>query len=78
MVWRDGRQRELDVSTLVPGDVGALRVGDVVPADLRIGEADQLECAEAVLTGESASSSPSTDRSAGAADYVGRLVLLPG
>jgi Mg2+-importing ATPase len=53
MVWRDGRQPELDVSALVPGDVGALRVGDVIPADLRIGEADQLECAEAVLTGES-------------------------
>jgi Mg2+-importing ATPase len=53
MVWRDGEQRELDVSALVPGDVVALRVGDVVPADLRIGEADQLECAEAVLTGES-------------------------
>ncbi|MDQ6730560.1 MAG: hypothetical protein M3022_09710 [Actinomycetota bacterium] len=31
----------------------ALRVGGVVPADLRIIEADQLECDEAVLTGES-------------------------
>ena len=53
LVWRDGKQRELDVSVLVPGDVVALRVGDVVPADLRIVEADQLECDEAVLTGES-------------------------
>ncbi len=53
LVWRDGRQRELDVSLLVPGDVVALRIGGVVPADLRIFEADQLECDEAVLTGES-------------------------
>jgi P-type Mg2+ transporter len=53
LVWRDGRQGELDVSVLVPGDVVALRVGDVVPADLRIVEADHLECDEAVLTGES-------------------------
>ena len=53
LVWRDGRQRELDVSVLVPGDVVALRIGGVVPADLRIFEADQLECDEAVLTGES-------------------------
>ncbi|MGI8572062.1 MAG: magnesium-translocating P-type ATPase [Solirubrobacteraceae bacterium] len=53
LVWRDGQQRELDVSLLVPGDVVALRVGGVVPADLRIVGADQLECDEAVLTGES-------------------------
>jgi P-type Mg2+ transporter len=53
VVWRDGRQRELDVELLVPGDVVALRIGDVVPADLRVIEADQLECDEAVLTGES-------------------------
>jgi Mg2+-importing ATPase len=53
LVWRDGRQRELDVGLLVPGDVVALRVGGVVPADLRIIEVDQLECDEAILTGES-------------------------
>lgn len=32
LVWRGGAQREVDVTTLVPGDVVALRVGDVVPA----------------------------------------------
>jgi Mg2+-importing ATPase len=53
LVWRDGQQRDLDVSQLVPGDIVGLRVGGVVPADLRILEADQLECDEAVLTGES-------------------------
>jgi Mg2+-importing ATPase len=53
LVWRDGGPREIDVGLLVPGDVLALRVGGVVPADVRILEADQLECDEAVLTGES-------------------------
>ena len=53
LAWRDGQQRDLDVSLLVPGDIVGLRVGGVVPADLRILEADQLECDEAVLTGES-------------------------
>jgi len=53
LVWRDGSQRELDIGVLVPGDVVALRVGDIVPADLRIIATDQLECDEAVLTGES-------------------------
>ena len=53
LVWRDGIQQRLDVRDLVPGDVIALRVGDVVPADVRLIEANQLECDEAVLTGES-------------------------
>lgn len=52
IVWRDGRQQRLDVRGLVPGDVVDLRLGDLVPADIRLMEADQLECDEAVLTGE--------------------------
>ena len=52
LVWRDAHQQRLDVRELVPGDVVALGVGDVVPADLRLLEANQLECDEAVLTGE--------------------------
>jgi Mg2+-importing ATPase len=53
LVWRDGAQIALDVAGLVPGDVVALRVGDIVPADLRLFDVTQLECDEAVLTGES-------------------------
>ncbi len=49
---RDGRAVEVDVTELVPGDVVRLDVGDVVPADLRLLAADELECDEAVLTGE--------------------------
>jgi P-type Mg2+ transporter len=53
LVWRGGEQIAVDVADLVPGDIVALRVGDVVPADLRLLGATQLECDEAVLTGES-------------------------
>jgi P-type Mg2+ transporter len=52
-VWRDGQASTIDVTGLVPGDIVALRDGDIVPADLRVIEATQLECDEAVLTGES-------------------------
>jgi len=53
LVWRDGTQQRVDARDLVPGDVLALAIGDLVPADLRVLEANQLECDEAVLTGES-------------------------
>jgi len=53
LAWRDGAQRLVDLRDLVPGDVVALRVGDLVPADVRLMEANGLECDEAVLTGES-------------------------
>ncbi len=53
LVWRDGTQQRVDGRGLVPGDVLALAIGDLVPADVRVLEAKQLECDEAVLTGES-------------------------
>ena len=53
LVLRDGKPTAVDVTELVPGDVVRLSVGDVVPADLRLLQADGLECDEAVLTGES-------------------------
>jgi Mg2+-importing ATPase len=54
VVWRDGVETKVDVRDIVPGDVLGLRVGDLVPADLRLVEVSELECDEAVLTGESA------------------------
>ncbi|MFF3404696.1 magnesium-translocating P-type ATPase [Streptomyces sp. NPDC002742] len=50
---RDGRAALVDVTALVPGDVVELRLGDIVPADLRLIAVTGLECDESVLTGES-------------------------
>ena len=50
---RDGRATAVDVAALVPGDVVELRLGDIVPADVRLLEVSGLECGESVLTGES-------------------------
>ncbi|MDX6571804.1 MAG: P-type Mg2+ transporter, partial [Gaiellales bacterium] len=74
LVLRDGAQVEVDVAALVPGDVVTLRVGDVVPADLRVLEATQLECDEAVLTGESLP----VAKSPAVVAATGSLVDLPG
>jgi Mg2+-importing ATPase len=53
LVERDRQAQQVDVVALVPGDVVRLGVGDIVPADLRLLEANGLECDESVLTGES-------------------------
>ena len=50
---REGEAAQVDVTELVPGDIVRIGVGDVVPADLRLVQAEGLECDEAVLTGES-------------------------
>jgi len=51
VVIRGGQQATVDVTEVVPGDVVLLRTGDLVPADLRLLDARELECDEAVLTG---------------------------
>jgi Mg2+-importing ATPase len=53
IVRRDGIEQRIDVRDLVPGDIVSLHIGDVIPADVRLLEAAQMECDEAVLTGES-------------------------
>ena len=61
VVWRDGSQRRIGVHDLVVGDVIDLRVGELVPADVRLLEVNELECDEAVLTGESMPAAKTTD-----------------
>ncbi|WP_460002826.1 magnesium-translocating P-type ATPase [Microbacterium xylanilyticum] len=52
IVHRDGAVQRVDVTELVIGDVVALSVGTVVPADLRLIRVEGLECDESILTGE--------------------------
>jgi P-type Mg2+ transporter len=52
-VRRDGQDSRVPVTDLVPGDVVSLRIGALVPADVRLLTVNELECDEGVLTGES-------------------------
>jgi magnesium-transporting ATPase (P-type) len=52
-VLREGRQKKVLASELVPGDVIILGEGDKVPADARLLEAYELQVDNSVLTGES-------------------------
>ncbi len=53
IVLRDGRFKEINAVFLVPGDVIKIRIGDVVPADIKLIKAEELELDQSALTGES-------------------------
>ncbi|VVB80695.1 Copper-exporting P-type ATPase B [uncultured archaeon] len=52
-VIRNGAVIEIDSREVVPGDIIHLSVGDIVPADLRLIEIENLSVDESALTGES-------------------------
>lgn len=50
---RDGNWMEISAIELVPGDVIHLKLGDIVPADVKLIKGDYLSVDESALTGES-------------------------
>jgi Mg2+-importing ATPase len=53
LVLRDGRENELPLAGLVPGDIVLLQAGSIIPADLRLLSARDFFVSQASLTGES-------------------------
>jgi H+-transporting ATPase len=52
-VLRDGKWQEMPAGRLVPGDIARLRMGDIIPADVKLIDGDYLLTDESALTGES-------------------------
>ena len=52
-VLRDGKWQEMPAGKLVPGDIVRLRLGDIIPADVKLIDGDYLLTDESTLTGES-------------------------
>ncbi len=52
-VLRDGRWGRIPARELVPGDIVRVRLGDIVPADIKLIDGDYLEVDQSALTGES-------------------------
>src|SRR5665648_88746 len=52
-VLRDGKWSEISSKELVPGDVVRVRLGDIVPADIKLMDGDYMLSDESTLTGES-------------------------
>lgn len=72
-VIRGGRQKEVKIRELVPGDLVSLSAGDVVPADLRLVSAHDLFMSESSLTGESLP----VEKFSQPAEKAGELVKTP-
>jgi Mg2+-importing ATPase len=51
-VFRDGKQQEISVEEIVPGDIIILSAGDIIPGDCLLLESKDLFVDEAMLTGE--------------------------
>ncbi|MGA7595076.1 MAG: plasma-membrane proton-efflux P-type ATPase [Gallionella sp.] len=50
---RDGAWQEIDAKLLVPGDIIRIRLGDIIPADVKLFEGEYLSVDQSALTGES-------------------------
>jgi len=53
LVLRNGKFKEINAKNLVPGDIIKLKIGDIIPSDVKIVEMEELEIDQSVLTGES-------------------------
>lgn len=51
-VIRNGNWKNIDASTIVPGDIVHVRMGDIIPADMRI-ISGESQSDQSMLTGES-------------------------
>ncbi|KAL2159450.1 hypothetical protein VTH06DRAFT_2455 [Thermothelomyces fergusii] len=67
-VLRDGKTIVIPNAQVVPGDIVNLKMGDTVPADVRLFEAMNLTCDESSLTGEAIP----------VEKQVGNDILVPG
>ena len=75
-VIREGHEREIDVSKLVPGDIVILEEGEKVPADIRLLEVASLSVIEASLTGESTPVGKSVEKLTGSVEVADQKNLV--
>ncbi len=71
-VLRDGIWQTVPARNLVPGDVVLLRIGNVVPADIKLLKGEYLSADESALTGESLP----VDKKLGDMTYSGSIIKL--
>ena len=53
IVLRDGEFKTIPAKELVPGDIIKLKIGDIIPADVKLIQGDYIQVDQSALTGES-------------------------
>ncbi len=53
LVLRDGVFQRIDTALIVPGDIVKVKIGDMIPADMRLVSGEYLSVDQSALTGES-------------------------
>ncbi len=53
LVKRNGKFQEIQARRLVPGDIIKLRIGSIVPADVKLFDTGYVTCDQSMITGES-------------------------
>ncbi|HDH05152.1 MAG TPA: plasma-membrane proton-efflux P-type ATPase, partial [Nitrospirae bacterium] len=53
LVLRDGKFRTIEARELVPGDIIKVKIGDLIPADIKLIKGDYIQADQSALTGES-------------------------
>ena len=78
LVLRDGKWSEIPARELVRGDIVKLRIGNVVPADVKLVEGDYLQADQSALTGESlpVSKKPGEVAYSGSSAKQGEMIAL--
>ncbi|QDU74608.1 Calcium-transporting ATPase 1 [Bremerella volcania] len=72
LALRNGKWQEIPARQLVPGDIVKLRIGNIVPADVKLVEGGYLQADQSALTGESMPA----DKSAGDVAYANSVVKM--
>jgi Mg2+-importing ATPase len=71
LLMRGGKETDLPIAEIVPGDIVVLQAGALIPADLRLISAKDFFVSQSSLTGESMP----VEKHAAAADITGRGVI---
>lgn len=71
-VLRDGKWEEIEAADLVPGDIISVKLGNIVPADIKLLSGEYLSVDQAALTGESLP----VDKKQGDIAFSGTIVKL--
>ncbi len=77
LVLRDGQEREIKISEVVPGDIVILHAGSIIPADLRLLAVKDFFVSQSALSGESMAVEKTAEVTGSPGQVAGRTAPTP-